>query len=118
MAASDRRAPRDPHRHALARPRTASVLAWTPPRRLARNRDLDCLLGRLRVLHSDLRQLQQDLGISVGGDRHVGLAVADRARPPVWRRTERGDGAAPAPRLMSPASATAGAAVPHPIRTK
>src|SRR6478736_5385712 len=102
MAPSDRRAPGDPHRDALARTRAASFLEWTPPRRLARNRDLDRLLRWLRLLHSDLRPLQQDLGIAVGGDRHLGLAVADRPRFTARRRTERGDGAACATDVTSP----------------
>src|SRR5262245_3877513 len=89
MAASDRRPSRDHHCDALARPGTAADVARTVPGRVARHGAVDSFLERLRVLHRKLRQLQQDLGISLGSDRHLGLAVADLTRSPARSRTER-----------------------------
>src|SRR3954447_23044772 len=94
MADLDRRPAFDPDGDALARAGSASFLAAAPTWRAACDRDLDRLLGRLRLLHRDVRPLQQDLGIAVGGDCHIGLAVADRTRPLARRGAECGSGAA------------------------
>ncbi len=57
--------------------------------------DLADRVSRVRRLHVEVRDLQQDLGSTRGRDHHADLALGHLARAPLRRRVQRRSGAQP-----------------------
>ena len=93
VADPDRRTARGVRDAALARPgRRAAALAFiTPGARRRRRASGSSSSGRVRGLHVEVRLLQQDLGVALGGDHHAHVALAHEPRSPLRRRAERRD---------------------------